>query len=107
MNARMNTSNNNESNQVQEEMKEGMVVARGTPYNHNVDSSALRGPGDDQLLALVNSSADVDDSASSSEGSNDTDGSVSPTKHARRDWLRPLKEACIKKVFLALAFKAS
>jgi hypothetical protein len=76
----MNTSNNNESNQVQEEMKD----ARGTPYNHSVESSVLRGPGENQLLTrseddgaspLVNSSADVDDRASSSKGSNDTYGS--------------------------------
>jgi len=38
----MNTSNDKEINQVQEETKEGMVVARGTPYNHCLDSVALR-----------------------------------------------------------------
>ena len=81
----MNTSNDNEINQVPEETKEGMVVARGTPYNHGVDSVALRSQGENQLLArsenngaspLEDSSADVDNSASSSMGSNDTYGSV-------------------------------
>ena len=81
MSVPMNTSNNNESNQVQEEMKEGIVVARGTPNNHSVNSSALRGSGENQLLArseddgaspMLNSSSNVDDNASSSVGSNDT-----------------------------------
>ena len=62
-----------------------MVVARGTAYNHGVDSVALRSHGENQLLArsenngaspLEDSSADVDNSASSSMGSNDTYGSV-------------------------------
>jgi hypothetical protein len=52
-----------------------MVVARGPPYNSTADSAALRGQGEDQLLArseddgaspVENSSADLDDSASSS-----------------------------------------
>ena len=62
-----------------------MVVARGTPYNHGLDSVTLRGQGENQLLArseddgasqMEDSSADVDDSASSSMGSNNTYGSV-------------------------------
>ena len=81
----MNTSKDNEINQVQEETKEGMVVARGTPYNHGVDSVALRGQGENQLVArsaddgvspVEGSSADMDDSASSSMESNDTYGSM-------------------------------
>ncbi len=61
-----------------------MVVARGTPYNHGVGSVALRGQGENQLVArstddgvspVEGSSADMDDSASSSMESNDTYGS--------------------------------
>ena len=81
----MNTSKDKEINQVQEETKEGMVVAKGTPYNHGVDNVALRGQGENQLVAqseddgvspVEGSIADGDDSASASMESNDTYGSV-------------------------------
>jgi len=39
----MNNNIEKESSQIQEESKEGMVVVRGTPYNHSVDSVNLRG----------------------------------------------------------------
>ena len=83
----MNTSKDKEINQVQEETKEGMVVARGTPCNHGVDSVALRGQRENQLVArstddgvspVEGSCADMDDSASSSMESNDTYGSMVP-----------------------------
>jgi hypothetical protein len=63
----MNTSNQNED--------------RGTPYNHIRDSLALRSTGENQLVTrsdeggaspTASSSADLDDSASSSMESNDT-----------------------------------
>ena len=72
-----------------------MVVARGTPYNHGVDSVALRDQGGSQLVArsaddgvspMEGSSADMDASASSSMESNVTFGSV-----AALEWLRPSK----------------
>ena len=47
----MNNNNENEINQIQEESKEGMEVARGTPCNSNADSSAVRGQGENQLIA--------------------------------------------------------
>jgi len=81
----MNNNNENEINQIQEESKEGMEVARGTPCNSNADSSAVRGQGENQLIArseddgalpVEDSSTDMDDSAASSMGSNDTYGSV-------------------------------
>jgi hypothetical protein len=81
----MNNNNENEINQIQEESKEGMEVARGTPCNSNADSSAVRGQGENQLIArseddgvstVEGSGADMDDSASSSMESNDTYGSV-------------------------------
>jgi len=62
-----------------------MVVARGPPYNSTADSAALRGQGEDKLLArseddgaspVENFSADMDDNSSSSMESNDTYGSV-------------------------------
>ena len=71
----MNTSNDNEINQVQEETKEGMVVARGTPYNQG-ENQLLARSEDDGASQMEDSSADVDDSASSSMGSNNTYGSV-------------------------------
>jgi hypothetical protein len=49
MSAPMN-NNNNENSQIQEESKEGMTVARGTPYNNSADNAALRGQSDSQLL---------------------------------------------------------
>ena len=61
------------------------MVARGMPYNHGVDSVALRGQDENQLVArsaddgaspVEGSSADMDDSASSSMESNDTYGSM-------------------------------
>ena len=73
MSTLVNTSNDNEINQVPEETKEGMVVARGTPYNHGVDSVAWLGQGENQLVVrstddvvspVEGSSADMDDSAS-------------------------------------------
>ena len=81
----MNNNIENEINQIREESKEGMEVARGTPYNSNADSLALRSQGEKQLVArseddgaspVEGSSADGDDSAASSMESNDTYGSV-------------------------------
>ena len=62
-----------------------MELARGTPYNSNADSLALRGQGGKQRVArseddgaspVEGSSAEGDDSAASSMESNDTYGSV-------------------------------
>ena len=46
----MNNNIENEINQIQEESKKGMEVARGTPYNSNADSLALRGQAENQLV---------------------------------------------------------
>ena len=51
MGAPMYNNNENEINQIQEESKEGMEVARDTPCNSNADSSAVRGQGENQLIA--------------------------------------------------------
>ena len=81
----MNNNIEKEFSQIREESKEGIEVARGTPYNSNADSLALRGQDGKQLVArseddgvspVEGSSADGDDSASSSMESNDTYGSV-------------------------------
>ena len=77
----MNNNIKKEFNQIREESKEGIEVARGTPYNNNVDSLASRGQGgeqpvvrseDDGTSPVEGSSADGDDGASSSMESNDT-----------------------------------
>ena len=81
----MNNNIKKEFNQIREESKEGIEVARGTPYNSNADSLALRGQGGKQRVArseddgaspVEGSSAEGDDSAASSMESNDTYGSV-------------------------------
>ena len=68
-----------------QESKEGIEVARGTPYNSNADSLALRGQvgkqrvarsEDDGASPVEGSSAEGDDRAASSMESNDTYGSV-------------------------------
>jgi hypothetical protein len=111
-------NNNNENNQIQEESKEGMVVARGTPYNNSADSSALRGQGENQLLArsekdgaspVENSSADMDDSASSSMGSDGRLGSVAAlfSYEASKQGLATAFKRGTRKVCLALASKGS
>ena len=67
------------------ESKEAIEVARGTPYNSNADSLALRGQDEKQLVArseddgvspVEGLSMDRDDRAASSMESNDTYGSV-------------------------------
>ena len=81
----MNNNIEKKFSQIREESKEGIEVARGTPYNSNADSLALRGQDGKQLVArseddgvspVEGSSADMDDSASSSMESNDTYGSM-------------------------------
>ena len=81
----MNNSNEKELNQIREESKEGIEVARGTPYNSKACSLAARDQGGEQLVVrseddgaspVEGSSADGDDGASSSMESNDTYGSV-------------------------------
>ena len=78
-------NNNNENNEIREESKEGLEVARGPPYNSTVDSAASRGQDGNQLLVrseddraspAENSSAEYDENSSSSMESNDTYGSV-------------------------------
>ena len=97
-----------------------MEVARGTPYNSNADSLALRGQDGKQLVArskddgvstVEGSGADMDDSASSSVESNDTYGSMAalfsyearnygpqrryaPGKHASLWFPRTVEAAC-------------
>ena len=81
----MNNNIEKEFNQIREESKEGIEVARGSPYNSNADSLALRGHGGKQRVArseddgaspVEGSSAEGDDSTASSMESNDTYGSV-------------------------------
>ena len=102
-----------------QESKEGIEVARGTPYNSNADSLASRSQGGEQRVARSEddgaspsegSSAEGDDSAASSMEYNDTYGSVAALfsyEHASKEWLRPSKEVCTRKVCLALASKDS
>jgi hypothetical protein len=47
----MNNNIEKEFSQIREESKEGIEVARGTPYNSNADSLALRGQDGTQLVA--------------------------------------------------------
>ena len=81
----MNNNIEKEFSQIREESKEGIEVARGTPYNSHAESLALRGQDgkqqvtqseDDVVSPVEGSSADRDDSASSSMESNDTYGSM-------------------------------
>ena len=74
-----------EFNQIREESKDGIEVARGTPYNSNADSLDSRGQGGEQRVArseddgasqVKGSRAEGDDSTASSMESNDTYGSV-------------------------------
>ena len=75
----MNNNIEKEFNQI----REGIEVARGTPYNSNADSLAsgftrqrVVRSEDDGTSPVEGSSAEVYDSASSSMESNDTYGSV-------------------------------
>ena len=81
MSAHINNNNEKEFNQIREESREGIEVARGTPYNSNAGSLAARDQGgeqpvvrseDDGTSPVEGSSADGDDGASSSMESNDT-----------------------------------
>ena len=81
----MNNNVEKECNKIREESKEGREVTMGTPVNNNADILASRGQGgeqpvvrseDDGTSPVEGSSADGDDSASSSMESNDIYGSV-------------------------------
>ena len=81
----MNNNNEKEFNQIREESREGIEVAKGTPYNINADNLASRGKGGEQRVVRSEddgtspeegSSAEGDDSASSSMETNNTYGSV-------------------------------
>jgi len=90
------------------ESKEAIEVARGTPYNSNADSLALRGQDEKQLVArseddgvspVEGLSADRDDSAASSMESNDTTvhlwvGSRPVLLRPSKEWLRQARNGC-------------
>ena len=102
----MNNNIENEINQIREESQEGIEFARGTPYNSNADSLALRGQGgkqrvarseDDGAAPVEGSSAEGDDSAASSMESNDTYGSVAAlfSYEARRQGMTTALKGCM------------
>ena len=118
----MNNNIEKEFNQIREESKEGIERLQGVLPTMAMRTAwllASRGQGGEQRVVRSeddgtspeeDSSAKGDDSASSSMETNKPMGRwppCSPMRHASKEWLRPSKEVCTRRVCLDLASKDS